>query len=44
MLFDVNESTCVAVTPVPLSEITLGEVPALLTSVMLPLAGPATDG
>ena len=39
-----SERVCVAATPVPFNATTLGEVGALLTIVMLPLAAPAIAG
>jgi len=39
-----NESDCVAATPVPVSAINAGEFGALLTTVILPLAEPAAVG
>ena len=43
-VFVLNERIWLLATPVPVNETTLGEVPALLTIVMLPLAEPATVG
>jgi len=41
---ELNESVCVAATPVPVKAITVGELGALLTTLTLPLAAPAAVG
>jgi hypothetical protein len=43
-VFVLTERIWVAATPFPVNETTLGEVAALLTIVMLPLAVPAAEG
>jgi hypothetical protein len=44
MLVVLKASACIAATPVPLSAIAAGEVGALLTTLILPVAAPAAAG